>query len=157
MTLTSHFPGDKSAAASDGRMRVLCNVQSFCVLLSMFINQLYDDKMEAHKKELASQAAASASKRSLLTSPIHFTTVCAFLGEKITYLSGGQFFLFLYCEKSFICLEDKSMTPRRGKHFSLPFLPDTPSSPSRTLEGLFELTRRPSRALDSPHALLPEP
>ena len=39
---------------------------------------------------------------------------------------------------------------------SLPFLPATPSSPSRTLEGLFELTRRPSRALDSPRALLPE-
>merc|ERR1719422_1234152 len=32
----------------------------------------------------------------------------------------------------------------------------TPSSPSRTLEGLFELTRRPSRALNSPGALLPE-
>ena len=29
-------------------------------------------------------------------------------------------------------------------------------SPSRTLEGLYELTRRPSRALDSPCALLPE-
>ena len=27
---------------------------------------------------------------------------------------------------------------------------------SPTLEGLFELTRRPSRALDSPRALLPE-
>ena len=32
----------------------------------------------------------------------------------------------------------------------------TPSSPYRTLEGLFELTQRPSRALDSPRALLPE-
>ena len=48
------------------------------------------------------------------------------------------------------------MTPLSGKHFSLPFLPATPSSPSQTLEGLFELTRRPSRALDLPHALLPE-
>ena len=48
------------------------------------------------------------------------------------------------------------MTPHRGKHYSLPFLPATPSSPSRTLEGLFELTRRPSQALDSPRALLPE-
>ena len=47
------------------------------------------------------------------------------------------------------------MTPWR-KCFSLPFLPATPLSPSRTLEGLFELTRRPSRALDSPRALLPE-
>ena len=31
-----------------------------------------------------------------------------------------------------------------GNHYSLPFLPATPSCPSRTLEGLFELTRRPS-------------
>ena len=48
------------------------------------------------------------------------------------------------------------MTPCGGKHYCLPFLPATPSSPSWTLEGLFELTRRPSRALDSPRALLPE-
>ena len=46
--------------------------------------------------------------------------------------------------------------PSSGKHHSLPFLPATPSSLSRTLEGLFELTRHPSRALDSPSALLPE-
>ena len=46
--------------------------------------------------------------------------------------------------------------PSTGKHYSLPFLPATPSSLSRTLEGLFELTRRPSWALDSPRALLPE-
>ena len=46
--------------------------------------------------------------------------------------------------------------PSSGKHYSLPFLLATPSSLSRTLEGLFELTRRPSRALDSPRALLPE-
>ena len=45
------------------------------------------------------------------------------------------------------------MTPCRGKHFNLPFLPVTPSSPSLSLEGLFELTWCPSRALDSPHAL----
>ena len=49
----------------------------------------------------------------------------------------------------------KSMTPRLGKHCFLQFLPATPSSPPRTLEGL-ELTRRPSRALDLPRALLPE-
>ena len=36
------------------------------------------------------------------------------------------------------------------------FLPATPLSPSQTHEGLFELTWRPSRALDSPRALLPE-
>ena len=37
-----------------------------------------------------------------------------------------------------------------------PILPATSSSPSRTLERLFELTQHPSRALDSPRALLPE-
>ena len=58
---------------------------------------------------------------------------------KIITLSGGQ-------------INDPSL----GKHFSLLFLPATPSSPSRTLEGLFELTRLPSRALNSPRALLPE-
>ena len=36
--------------------------------------------------------------------------------------------------------------PSSGKQYSLPFLPATPSSPSWTLEGLFELTRCPSRA-----------
>ena len=46
--------------------------------------------------------------------------------------------------------------PSSGKRYSLPFLPAIPSSPSRTLEGLFELTRRPSQALDAPHALLPK-
>ena len=34
--------------------------------------------------------------------------------------------------------------------------PTTPSSPSLTVEGLFEKTRRPSMALDLPCALLPE-
>ena len=66
------------------------------------------------------------------------------------------FFCFLYVKKSLICLEGKIMTPHWGKHFSLPFLPATPLSPSRTIEVLFELTRRPSRPLNSPRALLPE-
>ena len=38
-------------------------------------------------------------------------------------------------------------------NFHLPFLPATPSSWSRKLEGFFELTQFPSRA-PSPHALL---
>ena len=46
--------------------------------------------------------------------------------------------------------------PSLGLHYFLSILLATPLSPSRTLEGLFELTRRPSRALDSPRALLPE-
>ena len=47
-------------------------------------------------------------------------------------------------------------SPLSRKSFSLPFLPATLSSPSRTLKGLFELKRRPFRALDLPRALLPE-
>ena len=47
------------------------------------------------------------------------------------------------------------MTPHRGNTVlfrSSQQLPRLCLGP----EGLFELTRRPSRALDSPHALLPE-
>ena len=40
------------------------------------------------------------------------------------------------------------MTPLdRETLFSSPFLPATPSSPSLTLEGFFELTRQPSKTL----------
>ena len=48
------------------------------------------------------------------------------------------------------------MTPHREEHYALLFLPATPSSLSGTLEGLFELTWRLSRALDLPRPLLPE-
>ena len=61
------------------------------------------------------------------------------MGKNIIDLPGGQF-----------------NDPQSAKYFSLPILPATPSSPSRTLEGLFELTRCPSRALDLPPALLTE-
>ena len=50
-------------------------------------------------------------------------------------------------KKSMIRLECKSMTPRQANTTLFRFA--TPSSPSQTLEELFELTRRPSRALDS--------
>ena len=41
------------------------------------------------------------------------------------------------------------MTPvKQGNTILLMFLPATPFSPSRTLERLFELTWRPSRAID---------
>ena len=46
-------------------------------------------------------------------------------------------------------MEGKSVTVRQEGHCSIPFLPATPLSPSWTLEGLFELTWRPSRALTS--------
>ena len=45
---------------------------------------------------------------------------------------------------------------QQGRHYSLSLHPATPLCQSRTLEGLFELTWRPSQALDSPRALLPE-
>ena len=48
-----------------------------------------------------------------------------------------------------ICLEGKWInTPHRGKHWFLLFLPATHSSRSQTLEGLFKLTRRPSKVLN---------
>ena len=40
------------------------------------------------------------------------------------------------------------MTPQRGWHCSLLLIPAAPSSRSQTLEGLFELTQHPSRALN---------
>ena len=42
------------------------------------------------------------------------------------------------------------------KHYSLLLPPATPSSLSQTLDELFEMTWRPSRATDSPHVLLTE-
>ena len=52
-------------------------------------------------------------------------------------ITDSIFFMIPLCKK-----------PSSGKYFSLPFLPATPSSPPWTLEGLFELTRHPSRALN---------
>ena len=52
--------------------------------------------------------------------------------------------------------ENVSFFKTSGNYFFLLFLRATSLSPSWTLEGLFELTQRPSRALDSPRALLPE-
>ena len=47
------------------------------------------------------------------------------------------------------------MTPRRGNNFLLRSSQQLPC-PSVSLEWLFELTRRLTRALHSPHVLLPE-
>ena len=44
------------------------------------------------------------------------------------------------CKKLLIGFEGKPMTPGWGKHSALLFLP---ASPSQTLKGLFELTKRP--------------
>ena len=48
------------------------------------------------------------------------------------------------------------MTPCRGNTFLFRSSQQLPRLRIGTLEGLFELTRRPSRVLDSPCALLPE-
>ena len=49
-------------------------------------------------------------------------------------------------------MEDKSVTPCRGN--TILCSSPGPLAPPQILKGLFELTRRPSRALVSPHALL---
>ena len=59
---------------------------------------------------------------------------CSLLVKKIIHMPGGQ-------------IND----PLSGKVFSLPFLPENPSSPSQTLEGLLKVTLRPLRALNSTH------
>ena len=66
-----------------------------------------------------------------------------------------NFFLFPFCKQSWIYMEGKSMTPRRGNNFLLRSSQQLPC-PSVSLEGLFELTRRLTRAHDLPCALLPE-
>ena len=66
------------------------------------------------------------------------------------------FSVFLFVKKIIDLPGEQINDPSSGKHYSLPFLPATPSPLSWTLEGLFEVTWRPSRALDSPRALLPE-
>ena len=67
-----------------------------------------------------------------------------------------HFFLFPFYKKSLICVEGKSLTPHRGKTTLFRSSQQLPCLLSRTLEGLFELKRFPSRALNSPHALVPE-
>ena len=52
-----------------------------------------------------------------------------------------QFFFYFLCVKKIIdLLGGQNNDPSSGKCYSLLFLPATPLSPSRTLEGLFELT-----------------
>ena len=62
--------------------------------------------------------------------------------------------LFPFREKSLICLDGKLMNPSLGNTFLFRSYQQLPPSP--TLKGLFELTQRPSMALDLPRALLPE-
>ena len=64
-------------------------------------------------------------------------------------LATNSIFSVSFCKKIIILPGAQINDPSSGTHSSLPFLPATPSSLSRTLEGLFELTRRPSRALAS--------
>ena len=64
------------------------------------------------------------------------------------------FFCLLFLKKIIDLPGGQINDPSSGKHYSLPFLPAPHSSPSWTLEGLFEQTVHPSRALDSLCALL---
>ena len=68
------------------------------------------------------------------------------------------FFLFPFLYKIIDLPGGHINDPSSRRHYyslySLPFLLTTPSSPSRTLEGLFELTWHPSRALESLCVLL---
>ena len=60
-------------------------------------------------------------------------------------------------QKIFDSLERHINDPLSSKRYSLPFFPTIPATPvTRTLEGLFEPTQCPSKALGSPHALLSE-
>ena len=65
-----------------------------------------------------------------------------------------NFFLFPLCENSLICLEGKPMTLIGETLFSV--VPPSNSLVSVSDPWLFELTRSPLRALNSPHSLLPE-
>ena len=78
------------------------------------------------------------------------------------WLSGlttnSNYFLLPFCEKSLVCLEGKPMTPHREDTFlyrSSQQLPRLCLGPMK-VEGLFELKRCPSRALDSPRVLFPD-
>ena len=69
-------------------------------------------------------------------------------------LANNSFYCFslLFVKYHRYCLAGKSLILQRGEYCSFSFFPTTPSSTSRTLEWLFELTRRPSRALNLPRA-----
>ena len=45
------------ASHSQG-LRIACNTQSVCVLLSHFINKMYETRLDMHKKEVAAAAAS---------------------------------------------------------------------------------------------------
>ena len=82
------------------------------------------------------------------------------LGSSVTQLLSGLdtnsiLFRFLFVKKIIDLAGGQINETSSGKRYSLLFLPATPTSLSRT-QGLLELTRRPSRALESPRALLSE-
>ena len=65
-------------------------------------------------------------------------------------------FCFLFVKNSLLCLKGNSMPPCRGNAVLFCSSQQLPCLCLGPLKGFFELTRRPSRALDSPRALLPE-
>ena len=88
----------------------------------------------------------SGREPTLLCSAVAISSYVALAPGQVT---DSNFFAFFI--KSLIYPEGKSITPHRSGHCSLLSLPATPWSQSWTLDGLFELTQRPS-----PRALLPE-
>ena len=75
---------------------------------------------------------------------LDFPTWCGGYAESVGHAGDCQSWLQVWpLTQFFSCfLFVKTLNdPSSGKHYSLPFLPATPLSPSQTLEGLFELTR----------------
>ena len=74
--------------------------------------------------------------------------------DDVDYNLSGQatnliFLLFPFYKKIIDMPGGQINDPLSGKDISLPFLPEKPLSPFQTIEGLFELTRHPLRALKS--------
>ena len=61
-------------------------------------------------------------------------------GHKFNFFSVS--FFFIKMKRSLNWTGGQINDPWSGKTFSLPFLPETPSSPSQTLKGFLEVTRR---------------
>ena len=80
--------------------------------------------------------------------PTQFYSVGIFCKNKSWICQKGK--------KSLICLEGKSITPHHGNTILFRSSQQLPRLRLGPLKGFFDLTRRPSRALNSPCALLLE-
>ena len=91
-----------------------------------------------------------AANKAAFLEKVRLSNAACQAGDFSQVLPLTQFFLLAYCMPG-----GQIDDPSSGKHNSHLFLPATPLSPSWTLEGLFNLTWRHSRALDLPRVLLP--